>query len=231
MRLPDIPHRHHRLVRTAAAIGTGALALVRRRDVAAENEPILRLGTALADTGLTWIPGTRAFLGQTAGSSGIDEMLDAVTRRGSGPACFSTEAPTSARSADPAAWWDEQASVKSPAFLTAATAVAAEAASWVAWPLTQRIAEAVDDRLPAEVGRGLGGVVSGGPVALTGVLIDTVEGWSDDEHEEANYAPVEIELPAHIRESIDKLLSQPHPVSEDTAAAVREQFASAQFFS
>src|SRR5699024_12441834 len=47
-----------RLVRTIATAGTGALALVRRRDVVADNEHLLRLGTALADAGLTWLTGS-----------------------------------------------------------------------------------------------------------------------------------------------------------------------------
>src|SRR5699024_5756202 len=76
-RLPHLPRRHQRLVRTVATAGTGALALVRRRDVVADNEHLLRLGTALADAGLTWLTGSTAYLGKTAGSSGIRDVVEA----------------------------------------------------------------------------------------------------------------------------------------------------------
>lgn len=235
MRLPDIPLRHHRLVRTAAAMGTGALALVRRRDVSADNQNRLRTATAFATAGLTWLTGSSAFLGKTAGSSGLDEFLELFSNRGSGPARYATE-PSSAfdfgepvGDGDSDSWWGNDATVKSPAFFNAAAAVAAGAASWALWPLTERLAENVDSRLPPGVGRGLNAVVNGGLVALTAVLIDTIDDWTDD-YEELNCAPVEIELPVHIHESVELLLSQPHPNSPATAEAVREQLASAQFF-
>ncbi|SMX81363.1 hypothetical protein BI49514_01541 [Brevibacterium iodinum ATCC 49514] len=235
MRLPDIPLRHHRTVRTAAALGTGALALVRRRDVPAERRTGLRAGTALANAGLTWLTGSSAFLGRVGGSSGLNEFLGAISTRGSGPVRYASSPAHIADvgaldgDADADTWWDEHARVTSPAFLNLVTAAGAGAASWALWPLTERLAEKVDEKLPSGVGRGLNAVVNGGLVALTAVLIDKVENWADD-GEELNYAPLEIELPSHIRESVDTLLSLPHPNSEASAEAVREQFASAKFF-
>lgn len=235
MRMPDVPLRHQRIVRTAATLSAASLALVRRRDVSVENQRYLRLGTALATSGLTWLTGTTAFLGKTGGSSGIDDFLDVFTRTGSGPVRYSTEAGTDGRAGgsevdfDPEAWWDDDADLKSPTFLNAATAVAAGAASWALWPWSERVLEAVDNKLPKGVGRGVNALVSGGLVALTSAAIDTVESWNDD-GEEMNWAPVEIELPAHIRESVDLLLSHPHPNSPETAEAVRRQFDSARFF-
>lgn len=235
MRLPDIPLRYHRIARSAATLAATSLALVRRRDVSPDNQRYLRLGTALATGGLTWLTGTTGFLGKVGGSSGIDDFLDYFTGRGTGPVRYSTEfaADNSVGKlegdSDPEAWWDENADLKSPTFLNAATAVAAGAASWALWPVSENVVEAVDNRLPKGVGRGLNALISGGLVALTAAAIDTVGSWADD-GEEVNWAPIEIELPAHIRESVDLLLSQPHPNSPDTAEAVREQFASAQFF-
>jgi hypothetical protein len=235
MRLPDIPLRHQRLVRTVATAGTGALALVRRRDVVADNEHLLRLGTALADAGLTWLTGSTAYLGKTAGSSGIRDVVEAFAPADSGPVRYSraddrhTHEGALPDSYDSDAWWDEHADVWSPAFLNAATAVATGAVSWALWPMAQRIAEAVDAKLPPGVGRGLGAAVSGGLVALTAAGIDAIETWAEDD-EESDWGPVEIELPTHIRESVELLLSQPHPVSPAGAEAVREQFDSAQFF-
>lgn len=235
MRLPDIPLRHHRTVRTAAALGTAALALVRRRDVPAERQTGLRAGTALANAGLTWLTGSSAFLGRVGGSSGLNEFLGAISTRGSGPVRYASSPAHIADmgaldgDADADTWWDEHARVTSPAFLNLVTAAGAGAASWALWPLTERLAEKVDEKLPSGVGRGLNAVVNGGLVALTAVLIDKVENWADD-GEELNYAPLEIELPSHIRESVDTLLSLPHPNSEASAEAVREQFASAKFF-
>ena len=235
MRLPDIPLRHQRLVRTVATAGNGALALVRRRDVVADNEHLLRLGTALADAGLTWLTGSTAYLGKTAGSSGIRDVVEAFAPADSGPVRYSRADDRHAHegalpdSYDSDAWWDEHADVWSPAFLNAATAVATGAVSWALWPMTQRIVEAVDAKLPPGVGRGLGAAASGGLVALTAAGIDAIEAWADDD-EESDWGPVEIELPSHIRESVELLLSQPHPVSQAGAEAVREQFDSAQFF-
>jgi hypothetical protein len=234
MRLPDIPLRHHRIVRTAAALSTGVLALVRRRDVSAERQTGLRAGTALANAGLTWLTGSSAFLGRVGGSSGLDEFLELFTR-GSGPVRYASSPAHIADvgaldgDADADTWWDEHARVTSPAFLNLVTAAGAGVASWALWPLTERLAEKVDEKLPSGVGRGLNAVVNGGLVALTAVLIDKVENWADD-GEELNCAPLEIELPSHIRESVDTLLSLPHPNSEASAEAVREQFASAKFF-
>lgn len=235
MRLPDIPQRHHRIVRTAATLATASLALVRSRDVSVENQRYLRLGTALATGGLTWLTGTTAFLGKVGGSSGIDDFGEYFTGRGTGPVRYwnevgaddTTERPEDGH--DSETWWDERADLKSPTFLNAATAAAAGAAGWALWPWTENLVEAVDKRLPKGVGRGLNALLSGGLVALSGAAIDTVGSWADD-GEESNWAPVEIELPAHIRESVDLLLSQPHPNSPSTAEAVRNQFDSAQFF-
>ncbi|MGC2940369.1 MULTISPECIES: hypothetical protein [unclassified Brevibacterium] len=235
MRLPDIPQRHHRIVRTAATLAATSLALVRRRDVSADDQRYLRLGTALATGGLTWLTGTTAFLGKVGGSSGIDDFVDYFTGRGTGPVRYSTEAAADLSAGqlesdfDPEAWWEENADLKSPSFLNAAAAVAAGAAGWALWPVSENLVEAVDHRLPTGVGRGLTALISGGLVALTAAAIETVGSWADA-GEETHWAPVEIELPAHIRESVDLLLSQPHPNSPETAEAVREQFVSAQFF-
>lgn len=235
MRLPDIPHRHHRFVRTTAALGAGALALVRRRDVSAEYQGSLRGATALANAGLTWLTGSRAFLGKVGGSSGIDEFIGAFSTRGSGPLRYASSPAHISDvgeldgSADADTWWDEQASMTSPAYLNAVTAAAAGAASWALWPLTERLAEKVDEKLPSGVGRGLNAVVNGGIVALTAVLIDKVESWADDV-EDLDFAPVEIELPSHIWESVNLLLSHPHPLAQATAEAVSEQLATARFF-
>ena len=210
MRIPDIPHRHRRFVRTTAALGTGALALVRRRDVSAEYQGSLRVATALANAGLTWLTGSRAFLGKVGGSSGIDEFLGAFSTRGSGPVRYASSPAHISDigaldgDADADTWWDEQASVTSPAFLNAVTAAAAGAVSWALWPATERLAEAIDAKLPTGVGRGLNAAVNGGLVALTAVLIDRIEDWAGDVDEE-DYAPLEIELPAHIRETVEAL--------------------------
>lgn len=235
MRLPDIPLRHHRTVRTAAALGTGALALVRRRDVPAERRTGLRAATALANAGLTWLTGSRAFLGRVGGSSSIDEFLGAISAKGRGPVRYASSPAHIADvgaldgDADADTWWDEHARVTSPAFLNLVTAAGVGAASWALWPLTERLAEKVDEKLPSGVGRGLNAVVNGGLVALTAVLIDKVENWADDV-EDLDYAPVEIELPSRIRESLNLLLSQPHPVAQATAEAVAEQLDTARFF-
>lgn len=162
-------------------------------------------------------------------------MIEAFASADSGPVRFSraddhdANAGQPADSYDPDAWWHEQADVWSPAFLNAATAVATGAASWALWPMTQRIVEAVDAKLPPGAGRGLGAAASGGLVALTAAVIDAIEAWADDD-EETDWGPVEIELPIHIRESVELLLSQSHPVSQVGAEVVREQFDSAQFF-
>ena len=235
MRLPDVPLRHQRLVRIVATAGTGALAVVRRRDVAADNEPHLRLGTALAEAGLTWLTGSSAFLGKTAGSSGIRDVIEAFAPADSGPVRYSraddqhAHAGSLADTCDCDAWWQAHASVWSPAFLNAVTAVATGVVSWALWPVAQRTAEAVDAKLPPGVGRGLCAAAGGALVALTAAGIDAIEAWADED-EETEWGPVEIELPTHIRESVELLLSQPHPVSEASAEAVREQFDSARFF-
>src|SRR5699024_2797224 len=154
MRLPDIPLRHQRLVRTIATAGTGALALVRRRDVVADNEHLLRLGTALADAGLTWLTGSTAYLGKTAGSSGIRDVVEGFEPAGSRTGRYSrAECRQRLEGARPDsyesdAWWDEHADGWSPAVPNAATAVATGAVSWALWPMTQRIVEAVDAKLP-----------------------------------------------------------------------------------
>lgn len=234
MRLPDIPLRHHRIVRTAAALGTGALAVVRRRDVPVECRAGLRAGTALANAGLTWLTGSSAFLGRVGGSSGLDEFLEVFTSRDSGPARYAT-APGDVESESleggdgQDTWWVDNANATSPAFLNALTAAGAGAASWALWPLLERLAEKVDEKLPSGVGRGLNAVVNGGLVAVTAVLIDKVEKWADGV-EDLDYAPVEIELPTRIRESVNLLLSQPHPFAQATAEAVAEQLDTARFF-
>lgn len=168
MRLPDIPRRHRKLACAVAVAGTTALALVRRRDFAPEHERALRFGTALANAGLTWVTGSRAFLGHADDPASIAE-------RGR---------PETIGASD--SWWDEQAGVTSESFINVATAVATGAASWAFWPLTNKLVEAVDSRLPAGVGRGLSAAVDGGIVALAAVVVDKVGEWAvdDDETEE-----------------------------------------------
>src|SRR5699024_12707339 len=105
---------------TVATAGTGALALVRRRDVVADNEHLLRLGTALADAGLTWLTGSTAYLGKTAGSSGIRDVVEAFAPADSGPVRYSRaddrHTPEGALpdSSASGAWWDAHAAVRSP---------------------------------------------------------------------------------------------------------------------
>lgn len=224
MRLPNIPARHRRAVRIIVTIGTGALALVRRRDFIPAHREAARVGTAVANAGLTWAAGTTAFVCQN-NHSGDSATWDNDFVDNAEDTDFGRLASTS----DPDSWWDSGTTWRSQSAANAATTIATGVASWALWPLTERLAEAVDSRLPRGLGRGLNAVVNGGLVALTAVLIDTIDDWTDD-YEELNCAPVEIELPAHIRESVQLLLSQPHPNSPATAEAIREQLASAQYF-
>lgn len=220
MRLPDIPERHRRLTRTIAAVGTGALALVRRRDFALEHEPAVRLGNALASAGVTWITGTQAFLGRAGDEFDLGAVFGPFGKNAGEPVRYST--------ADQFA--DEDATARSQAFLNATAAATSGVISWSLWDSTQKIAEAIDARLPAGMGRGLGAAASGSLVALGAVVLDKLESWACEDCEELNYGQVEIDLPDHIRACIVRLLSQPHPMSGEAAEAARAQFDSARFF-
>src|SRR5699024_429816 len=95
--------------------------------------------------------------------------------------------------------------------------------------MTQRIVEAGDAKLPPGVGRGLGAAATCGPVALTAAGIDAIEARADDD-EASEWGPVDIEPPSQIRESVERLLSRPHPNFHAGTDAVRAQLDSAQFF-
>ncbi|UVI37055.1 hypothetical protein [Brevibacterium spongiae] len=222
MRFPDIPPRHRRLVRTVTAVGTAALALVRRRDVAAEHETALRFATSLANAGLTWFAGTRAFA-----DSDFGELDLGGGRRDAGaPARYQTWEPTSEDELSPF----EAEDARAKAFRNACVAAASGLVSWAAWTPAENIAEAIDAKLPAGLGRWLGAGASGGFVAVAPILIDRLQDLDATGLQDLDYAPVEIELPSHIRESVNLLLSQPHPVTQDTAEAVAEQLETARFF-
>lgn len=220
MRLPDIPERHRRLTRIIAAAGTGALALVRRRDFAPEHESTARFGNALASAGLTWITGTQAFLGRAGDEFDRGAVFGPFGKNAGEPVRYST--------ADE--HFDENATARSQAFLNATTAAASGVISWSLWGSTQKITEAIDARLPAGMGRGLSAVASGSLVALSAAVIDKLESWACEDREQLNYGQVEIDLPDHIRACILRLLSQPHPMSGQAAEAARAQFDSARFF-
>ncbi|MCF2571592.1 hypothetical protein [Brevibacterium sp. UCMA 11754] len=218
MRLPDIPERHRRLTRIIAAAGTGALALVRRRDFAQEHEPAARLANAIASTGLTWLSGTLAFAGRIGDEFDPGELFGAFGADAGIPARYST--------VNESAEEDEAAKVQ--AFLNATTAAASGVISWTLWNPTQNIADAIDARLPAGLGRGLGAAASGSLVAVCAAVIDRFEVQSDVD--EIDFAPVEVGLPDQIRECVHRLLDQPHPLSQRSAETVRRQFDSARFF-
>ena len=215
MRLPDISPRHRRLVRAIAIAGTSGLALVRRRDFAPEQDRAVRLANAIANAGLTWVVGTQAYAGPLDGEFDLGEALGAADGKAGQPVRYSAENPS------------EQAE-RSQALRNLATALASGAVSWATWRPTQNIADAIDRRLPVGVGRGLGAAASGSFVAACAALLDKFE--ETESIEDFDYAPVEIELPEHLRGAVDGLLTQPHPVSTEAASAVRSQFDAARFF-
>jgi hypothetical protein len=222
MRFPDIPPRHRRLVRAATAAGTAALALVRRRDVAAEHETALRFATSLANAGLTWLAGTRAFA-----DPDFVELDFGFGRRDAGESArYQLWEPTSEDELSPFEAEDANAKV----FRNACVAAASGLASWTAWTPAENIAEIVDAKLPTGLGRWLGAGLSGGFVAAAPILIDKLQDAHGTGLEDLDYAPVEIELPSHIRESVNLLLSQPHPLAQATADALAEQLDTARFF-
>lgn len=215
MRLPDISPRHRSLVRAIAVAGTSGLALVRSRDFAPEHDRAARLGNAVANAGLTWIVGTRAFAGPLEGEFDFGELWGTVDEDAGQPARYSTVDPT------------EQAE-RARAFRNLTTAFASGAFSWALWHPTQNFVDTIDAKFPSGFGRGLGAAASGAFAAACAALLDKFE--EHDQIEDQEYAPVEIELPEHIRKAVDQLLAQPHPVSAGAAEAVRAQFDSARFF-
>ena len=219
MPFPDISHRHRRLVRTTATLGSGALSLVRRHDFAPEHQDAARFGNAVATAGLSWLAGTSAFMTQASDLSNIPDMFGAFEHKAGQPARYSSENDG-----------DERTAANSQSILNAAVAGATGLASWALWTPTQRLAETIDSKLPSGAGRGLSAAASGGLMALSAVISDKIDNWANAEGEVRDYGPVEIELPAHIRSSVKHLLSQPHPISAETAEVVRGQFDSARFF-
>ena len=218
MRLPDIPEPHRCLVRSIVTVGTSALALVRRRDFTPEHETAARFGNALASAGVAWLAGTQAFAGEVGDDFDLGAAFGPFSPGAGQPVRYSTDDHVS----------DEDTAARTQSVLNAATAAASGLVSWALWDSTQTIADYIDARLPAGVGRGLGAIASGSIVALSAAVIDRLEAASN--LEEMDFAPMEIELPEHIRAAVERLLSQPHPVSADIAEAVREQFTSARFF-
>lgn len=215
MRLPDISSRHRSLVRAIAVAGTSGLALVRSRDFAPEHDRAARLGNAIANAGLTWIAGTRAFAGPLDGDLDFGAVWGAGEVDAGQPARYSTVDPR------------EQAE-SARTFRNLTTAFASGAFSWALWHPTQNFADTIDAKFPSGFGRGLGAATSGAFVAACAALLDKFE--ERDQIEDQEYAPVEIELPEHIRKAVEQLLAQPHPVSAEAAEAVRAQLNSARFF-
>lgn len=218
LRLPGIPEPHRRLVRSIVTVGTSALALVRRRDFTPEHETAARFGNALASADVAWLAGTQAFAGEAGDEFDLGAAFGPFSQGAGQPVRYSTD--------DHAA--EEDTGARTQSVLNAATAAASGLVSWALWNSSQSIADYIDARLPAGVGRGLGAIASGSIVALSAAVIDRVEAARS--LEEMDFAPVEIELPEHIRAAVERLLAQPHPASADTAEAVREQFTSARFF-
>lgn len=215
MRFPNIPVRHRSLVRAIAVAGTSGLAMVRRRDFAPEHDRVARLGNAVANAGLTWLVGTKAFAGPIDGDFDLGAVFGTADEDAGQPARYSTVDPT------------EQAE-KALAFRNLTTAFASGAFSWALWHPTQSFADTIDAKFPAGFGRGLGAAASGTFVAACAALLDKFE--EHDQIEDLEYAPVEIELPEHIRGAVNQLLAQPHPVSAEAAETARAQFKSARFF-
>lgn len=215
MRLPDISPRHRRLTRAIVCAGTSGLALVRRRDFAPEHDRAARLGNAIANAGLTWLVGTRAFAGPLDDEFDFGAAFGAVAERAGEPAQYSTADPT-------------EQTEKARAFRNLTAAFASGAFSWALWHPTQNIVDAIDAKLPTGFGRGLGAAASGAFVAASAALFDRFEEY--DQIDDLEYAPIEIELPDHIRAALDRLLTQPHPVSAGATEAVRAQFETARFF-
>ncbi|SMX77209.1 hypothetical protein [Brevibacterium sp. FME17] len=215
MRFPDIPLRHRRLVRAIAVAGTSGLALVRRRDFAPEHDRAARLGNAIANAGLTWIAGTRAFAGPDESELDLGAAFGAVGSEAGQPARYSTVDPM-------------EQEERTRTFRNLTTAFASGALSWALWHPTQDFVDRIDAKFPAGFGRGLGAGASGAFVAGGAALLDKFAELDQAEYWEN--APVEIELPEHIRGAVDQLLAQPHPVSAESAEAVRAQFDSARFF-
>lgn len=223
MRLPDIPARHRLLVRTVSTIGSGALSIVRRRDFAAEHQTAARAAYAVATAAMTWLGGTKAF---------ADTDIDFAPGTEAGDPARYAEAEAFGYVGDGDSWWVEDATWRSQAFLNLAAAVTAGAASWALWGPIQNLKDSWDRKLPAGVGRGLGAVVNSSVVAGTAFAVDRAEEFLAREALDGHvdFAPVEIELPAHVRASLDALLDEPHPQSQDVAEVVRAQLDHARFF-
>ncbi|MBR7539228.1 hypothetical protein KC221_23870, partial [Mycobacterium tuberculosis] len=76
---------------------------------------------------------------------------------------------------DPEAWWIEDATWRSRAFLNLAAAAAAGAASWMLWGPIQNLKDSWDEKLPDGLGRGLGAVINSSVVAATAFAVDRAE--------------------------------------------------------
>ncbi|MCT2357908.1 Uncharacterised protein [Mycobacteroides abscessus subsp. abscessus] len=227
MRLPDIPARHRLLVRTVSTIGSGALSIVRRRDFAAEHQNTARAAYAVATAAMTWLGGTRAFA-----DTDVDLVAPGGAEAGE-PARYAEDEPFGyVDGGDPEAWWIEDATWRSRAFLNLAAAAAAGAASWMLWGPIQNLKDSWDEKLPDGLGRGLGAVINSSVVAATAFAVDRAEEFVAREALDGHIdvAPVEIELPAHVRASLDALLDEPHPQSQDVAEVIRAQLDHGRFF-
>ncbi|WP_193078438.1 hypothetical protein [Brevibacterium aurantiacum] len=215
MHLPDISPRHRSLVRAIAVAGTSALALVRSRDFAPEHDRAARLGNAVTNAGLTWIVGTKAFAGPLDGEFDLGAVWGPGEEDEGQAVRYSTVDP-------------RKQAEKAQSFRNLTTAFASGAFSWALWHPTQNFADTIDAKFPTGFGRGLGAAASGTFVAACAALLDKFE--EHDQIEDLEYAPVEIELPEHIRGAVNQLLAQPHPVSAEAADTARAQFKSARFF-
>ncbi|GAA1798752.1 MULTISPECIES: hypothetical protein [Brevibacterium] len=216
MRLPDIPQRHRLLVRAVSTLGSGAQSIVRRRDFTAGQEPVVRAAYAVATAALTWLGGTKAFADQDSAFADDDTAFGQLDVDGEDSEAWTVEADT----------W------KSQAVLNVAAAVAAGVASWALWTPIQDIKDRWDAKLPTGVGRGLNAAVNSTVMAVTAFALDKAEEFVAAEAIDGHtaFAPVEIELPPHIRASVEAILDQPHPQSQDVAEVVRAQLEHARFF-
>ncbi|MCM1013637.1 MULTISPECIES: hypothetical protein [unclassified Brevibacterium] len=216
MRLPDIPQRHRLLVRAVSTLGSGAQSIVRRRDFTAGQEPVVRAAYAVATAALTWLGGTKAFADQDSAFADEDTAFGRL----------------GVDDEDSEAWTVEATTWKSQAVLNAAAAIAAGAASWALWTPIQDIKDRWDAKLPAGVGRGLNAAVNSTVMAVSAFALDKAEEFVAAEALDGHtdFAPVEIELPPHIQASVEAILDQPHPQSQDVAEVVRAQLEHARFF-
>ncbi len=228
MRLPNIPRRHRLLVRTVSTIGSGALSIVRRRDFAPEHRTAARAAYAVATAALTWLGGTKAF----ANPDTDTDLFDFGGGEAGEPARYAEDEAFAFVGDDPDAWWVEDATWKSQAFLNIVASLGAGAAGWFLWTPIQNLKDTVDAQLPDGVGRGLNAALNSSVMAGTAFALDKAEEFIAAEALDGHidFGDVEIDLPARIRASLDALLDQPHPQSQDVAEVVRAQLDHARFF-